>query len=422
MVAATAQALLKGKHDLYVKFSGSNSYVGNYQYFHFSNPNDELIPATETQGPLYMIQTSNAVNEAATDAMIARAKAVAQRADVVIFLGGTDYSKPENHATGTESHDRWILTLPGNQEDVLKAIYEVNKNVVLVLETNSSMDITWEKQNLPAIIEAWYGGQAQGQAICDVIYGDYNPGGKLTSTWYNSLKELPSVNDSKFKSNGMLEYNIDDWGYTYMYYGRGTGANVARQAQKPMYPFGYGLSYTTFEYSNASISSTSASCTIKNTGSRKGAEVVQVYASFPGSAVGHRPTRKLIGFDRVELEPGESKQVTIPISERELAYYDDATHTWQIEGGTVNISISASSEDHRLSGSFTTTAHKYADTYLSDPTSTAIQQTLRTTQRPAGNDICYDLQGRKVNSQFSTLNSQLSKGLYIVNGRKVVIK
>ena len=430
---ATTQALLKGKHDLYVKFSGSNSYVGNYQYFHFSNPNDELIPATETQGPLYMIQTSNAVNEAATDAMIARAKAVAQRADVVIFLGGTDYSKPDDHATGTESHDRWILTLPGNQEDVLKAIYEVNKNVVLVLETNSSMDITWEKQNLPAIINAWYGGQAQGQAICDVIYGDYNPGGKLTSTWYNSLEELPSANDSKFKSNGMLEYNIDDWGYTYMYYGRGTGANVARQGQKPMYPFGYGLSYTTFEYSNANISSTSVSCTIKNTGSRKGAEVVQVYASFPGSAVSHRPTRKLIGFDRVELEPGESKQITIPINERELAYYDETSHTWQIEGGTVNITISASSEDHRLSGSFTTTAHKYADTYLSDPTSTAIQQTLRTTQRTAGNDICYDLQGRKVNSQFSilqpegrsvarNLNSQLSKGLYIVNGRKVVIK
>ena len=409
------QELLKGKHDLYVKFSGSNSYVGNYQYFHFFNPDEEQIPAIETQGPLYLCETSAAVNDIATDAMIARAVAVAQRADVVIFLGGTDYSKPDNHATGTESHDRWLLTLPGNQEEVLKAIYEVNKNVVLVLESNSSMDITWEKEHLPAILDAWYGGQAQGQAICDVIYGDYNPGGKLTSTWYNSVEELPSATDSKFKSNGMLEYNIDDWGYTYMYYGRGTGGNVARQAQKPMYPFGYGLSYTTFQYSEPAISRTSVNCTVTNTGSRKGAEVVQVYASFPGSAVSHRPTRKLIGFDRVELEPGESQTVTIPVNDRELAYYDDDTHTWQVEAGTVNISISASSDDHRLTGSFTTDAYKLADTYISDPALTAINAV----QQRAGSQMpqaVYDLQGRKLT------NSQLSKGIYIVNGRMVVMK
>ena len=194
---ATTQALLKGKHDLYVKFSGSNKYVGNYQYFHFSNPDDPQIPAIETQGPLYMCQTSSTVNEIATDEMIARAVAVAQRADVVVFLGGTDYSKPADHATGTESHDRFKITMPGNQTALLQAVYEVNKNVVLVLETNSSMDITWEKANLPAILDAWYGGQAQGQAICDVLYGDVNPGGKLTSTWYNSLSELPAATDSR---------------------------------------------------------------------------------------------------------------------------------------------------------------------------------------------------------------------------------
>lgn len=118
--------------------------------------------------------------------------------------------------------------------------------MVLVLETNSSVDITWAKANVPAILDAWYGGQAQGQAICDVLFGDYNPGGKLTSTWYNSLAELPAANDSQFRADGMLEYNVDEWGYTYMYYGRGTGANVSRQAAQPMYPFGYGLSYTTF--------------------------------------------------------------------------------------------------------------------------------------------------------------------------------
>lgn len=358
-------AVVKGVHNLYVKFSGSQKYAGNYDYFRFYNPDSNPL---EELGPLYMVQTSNAVNEAASAEMIARAVAVAQKADVVVFLGGTDYSKPEDHATGTESHDRFKITLPGNQEEVLQAIYAVNKNVVLVLETNSSMDITWEKENLPAILDAWYGGQAQGQAICDVLYGDVNPGGKLTSTWYNSLSELPSASDSKFGANGMLEYNIDDWGYTYMYYGRGTGANVARQAAKPMYPFGYGLSYTTFAYSNASISSTQASCTITNTGNRKGAEVVQVYVSFPGSNVSHRPTRKLVGFDRVELEPGESKTVTIPIREQELAYFDDDSHTWKIEGGTVNVYISAASDDDRLTGSFTTTAKTLSQSFLSRTT------------------------------------------------------
>ena len=427
---AATQELLKGKHDLYVVFSGSNSYVGNYQYFHFFNPDEQQIPAIETQGPLYMCETSSSVNTPATSDMIARAVAVAQRADVVVFLGGTNYEKLDNHETGTESHDRYVITLPGNQEEVLKAIYEVNKNVVLVMETNSSMDITWEKANLPAIVEAWYGGQAQGQAICDVLYGDYNPGGKLTSTWYNNLNELPAASDSQFGANGMLEYNIDDWGYTYMYYGKGTGANVSRQAQKPMYPFGYGLSYTTFEYSGASISSGSASCTVKNTGSRRGAEVVQVYVSFPGSAVSHRPTRKLVGFERVELEPGESATVTIPIDERELAYYDDNSHTWQIEGGTVNVYISASSDDDRLTGSFTTSAHKYADTYISNPTSIREVGIVNSEEflTPEGmseqarrTSAVYDLQGRRVHSSQLTAQSiSKSKGIYIVNGKKII--
>ena len=411
---AATQAMLKGTHDLYVKFSGSNSYVGNYQYFHFSNPDDPQIPAIETQGPLYMCETTSAVNETASADMIARAVAVAEKADVVVFLGGTDYSKPDDHATGTESHDRFKLTLPGNQEEVLKAIHAVNKNVVLVLETNSSMDITWEKQNLPAILDAWYGGQAQGQAICDVLFGDYNPSGKLTSTWYNSLSELPAASDSKFGANGMLEYDIDDWGYTYMYYGRGTGANVSRQGAAPLYPFGYGLSYTSFAYSDAVVSRTQASCTVTNTGSRRGAEVVQVYVSFPGSAVSHRPTRKLVGFERVELEPGESATVTIPISDRELAYYDDESHTWQVEAGTVNVYISASSADDRLTGSFTTSAYKFADTYLSDPTLTAVKDVRRDDTVTTADAATYDLLGRRAEKG--------GKGLYIVNGKKAVKK
>ena len=365
VTATVNPTVFKGKHKVTIKFISTQSYVGNWKTFRFYNEGAEPL---ETQGPVFMLQTSSAVNEEATADMIARAVAVAQRADVVVFCGGTDYSKPANHATGTESHDRFIITMPGNQTALLQALYEVNKNVVLVLETNSSMDITWEKANLPAIVEAWYGGQAQGQAICDVLYGDVNPGGKLTSTWYNRLEELPSASDSKFGADGMLEYNIDDWGYTYMYYGKGTGANVARQAATPMYPFGYGLSYTTFEYSNAAISSTQAQCTVTNTGSRKGAEVVQVYVSFPNSQVAHmqKLNRRLVGFERVELEPGQSAQVTIPIDKKQLAYWNDDTDELWVEGGQVNVYISASSADDRLTGSFTATAEKLAEAYKSD--------------------------------------------------------
>ena len=366
VTASVDKALVNGIHDLYIVFSGSNSYVGNYDYFKFSNP--EVNPL-EDLGPLYMVQTTDAVNDVASQEMISRAVAVAQKADVVIFCGGTDFSKPADHATGTESHDRWQLTLPGNQEEVLQALYAVNKNVVLVLETNSSMDITWEKANLPAILEAWYGGQAQGQAICDVIYGDVNPSGKLTSTWYNSINELPSATDSKFGANGMLEYNIDDWGYTYMYYGKGTGANVSRQAATPMYPFGYGLSYTTFEYSNPSIASDHVTFTITNTGDRAGDEVAQVYVSFPNSSVDHMKNmnRRLVGFERVELEAGQSKVVTIPVNKNQLAYYNDDTDEWWVEGGKVNVYISASSADDRLTGSFTATAEKLDRTVKGDP-------------------------------------------------------
>jgi len=412
--------VVKGVHDLYVKFSGSQKYAGNYDYFRFYNPDYNPL---EEQGPVYVYSPVSSVNTKATDAEIARAAQIAQKADVVVFLGGTNYEKPDDHATGTESHDRFIITLPGNQEEMLKAIYEVNKNVVLVLETNSSMDISWEKENLPAILDAWYGGQAQGQAICDVLYGDYNPGGKLTSTWYNSLKELPAADDSQFKANGMLEYNIDDWGYTYMYYGKGTGANVSRQATKPMYPFGYGMSYTTFSYSNLQLSASklgkddtmTVKADIKNTGSKKGAEVVQLYVSFPGSKVSHRPVRKLVGFDRVELEPGETKTVTMQLSHEQLAYFNDDTHNFETEEGTVNLYVSASSADDRLTGSINTEAAVVKKTYRSE--TTAIDGMTTADQRLDSGTV-YDLNGRVMGS-IDDLDA-MPRGLYIINGNKYV--
>ena len=425
VTASVDPDVVKGKHDLYVKFSGSNSYCGNYQYFNFTNPNaPTVLPAEETQGPLYMVSTSAGVNEAATDAMIDRAVAVAKKADYVIFLGGTDWSKPASHETGTEGHDRWVLTLPGNQAQVINKLLEVNSNVIVVLESGSSLDLS-AISNVPAILEAWYGGQAQGQAICDAIFGDINPSGHLTSTWYADINELPQKGESSFGtgshagSDGMLEYNIDDWGYTYMYYGKAT---KKQQKGTPQFPFGYGLSYTTFAYSDASATTPAKSAdgvvsvTIKNTGDRKGADVIQIYADFNGDSNYGTLNKRLVGFQRVELEPGEQKTVQIPVSYRSLAYYSEATHQFLVDGQTVKLQVATSSADADVQQVCTVTPapgvaeETYVSTHIEEfPAIKSARQLLQT-------DHIYSVMGAYICSaeRFDTL----PKGVYVLNGVK----
>ena len=421
---AAIQEKLKGTHDLYVKFGGSNSYVGNYQYFRFSNPNEELIPAIETQGPLYMVQTSSAVNEKATDAMIQRAVAAAQKADYVVFVGGTDYSKPDTHETGTEGHDRWVLTLPGNQADVINALHNANPNTIVVLESGSSLDLT-AINDVPAILEAWYGGQAQGQAICDAIFGDINPSGHLTSTWYADVNELPQASESKLGkkgSNGLMEYNIDEWGYTYMYYGKAT---KKQQKGTPQFPFGHGLSYTTFSYTDASATAPSydkegnVKVTIKNTGNRKGADVIQVYANFNGNSNFGTLNKRLVGFKRVELEPNEEQTVDIPLSYRSLSYYDESNHQYLVDGKNITLQVSTSSADADIQKTVNITpeAGVAQETYIS----THIEEIpVKTQNQLLKSDHIYSVMGAYV-GPASCFNS-LPKGIYVLNGVKYIQK
>ncbi len=420
--------LINGVHDLYIKFTGSQNYVGNYQYFNFTNPDYPQTPTVETQGPLYLLTTTQEVNETASDDMIERAIAVAEKADVVVFIGGTDYSKYDDHATGTEGQDRWIIKLPGNQEEVLQAIYEVNKNIVLVLVSGSSLDITWEKENIPAIMEAWYGGQAQGQAICDALFGDINPSGKLTSTWYNSIEELPSestsaANYSSFGRKGLMEYNIDDWGYTYMYYGK--GEKNPCQAEKPMYPFGYGISYTTYDYSDMNLSSSRiakdetiyVTANIKNSGSVDGAEIVQLYANFNGNTnygKNGNMRHKLVGFSRVEIKAGETATIQIPITYEQLAYFNETDHNFQVTDGTVTLELAASSEDIRLTKDLNTVAGVAKETYLSDG-STFIES-VPTSKQLLKTDHVYTVMGAYVCPAKDY--DKLPSGIYVLNGYK----
>ncbi len=424
VTASVNPDVVKGKHDLYVKFSGTNSYVGNYQYFNFTNPTTPaVLPAEETQGPLYMVSTSSGVNETASDAMIERAVEVAKKADYVIFLGGTDWSKPDSHETGTEGHDRWVLTLPGNQAAVINALYAANKNTIVVLESGSSLDLTAIK-DVPAVMEAWYGGQAQGQAICDVIFGDINPSGHLTSTWYADLGELPSASDSPLKREGLMEYNIDDWGYTYMYYGKAT-----KKAQKgtPQYPFGHGLSYTTFDYSNAVATSTpsasadgNVSVTIKNTGNRKGADVIQVYANFNGDSNYGTLNKRLVGFKRVELEPGEEKTVDIPVSYRSLSYYSVASHQYIVDGNSITLQVSTSSADADIKKTVAIqpNAGIAGETYIS----THIEEIpeVATSRQLLKTDHIYTVMGAYVCKADEY--DKLPNGIYVLNGVKYIKK
>jgi beta-glucosidase len=199
------------------------------------------------------------------------------------------------------------------------------------------LSIQWEQQNIPAILSAICAGQAQGTAIAEVLFGDYNPGGKLPCTWYRSLDQLPPMHD----------YDITK-GRTYMYF-----------EGDPLYPFGYGLSYTTFKLDGLKIDDaalgsgekTNVAVEVTNTGNRAGAEVVQLYITAPQSPV-KRPIKQLAGFHRVELQPGEKKTVVfeLPYSEQAFWYWDETAESFVLQPGMAKILVGKSSANILLTG------------------------------------------------------------------------
>jgi beta-glucosidase len=203
----------------------------------------------------------------------------------------------------------------------------------MVLISSFPYAINWSQANVPAILHITHAAQEQGAAIADILFGDYNPAGRLVQTWPKSLDQLPPIED----------YNLRN-GRTYMYF-----------KGEPLYPFGHGLSLTSFSYSNVKLSSSTlkinATLTVKvqvrNSGKRAGEEVVQLYAQFPKSVV-ERPLKELKGFQRISLKPGEAKTVQIPLKAESLAWWNEKKNGWDLEPGTVNLLIGASSADIRL--------------------------------------------------------------------------
>ena len=267
-------------------------------------------------------------------AEIDRAVANARRADVaVVVLGG-------GQRTCGENKSRSSLDLPGRQQKLLQAVQATGKPVVLVLINGRPLSINWADKFVPAIVEAWYPGSKGGTAVADVLFGDYNPGGKLTVTFPKSVGQIPFNFPCKPSSQ------VDG--------GKNPGpkGNMSR-VNGALYPFGYGLSYTTFEYSDLTVSpavitpnqTATVTLNVTNTGSREGDEVVQLYTRDVVSSV-TTYEKNLAGFERVHLAPGETKQVTFHLDRKQLELLN-TNMKWVVEPGEFVVMAAASSEDIR---------------------------------------------------------------------------
>ena len=259
----------------------------------------------------------------------------ARESDVAVVFVGTD----EN--TATEEADRLTLDLPGNQVKLIKAVAAQNKNTIVVMQTLGCVEVEEFKdlENIPGILWTGYNGQAQGPAIAKILFGDVTPGGKLNATWYKTVKDLPAITDYTLRG------------------GEGKNGRTLWYFTKPVsYEFGYGISYTTFEYSNFRINKNAitpsdkvtVSVDVKNTGSYDGDEVVQLYVSTPDSpASAQRPIKRLKGFQRVTIPVGQTKTVKIDVDCEDLWFWDMDTDKIAYDSGRYVFEVGSSSKDIR---------------------------------------------------------------------------
>lgn len=252
--------------------------------------------------------------------MYGDASKVIRESDVVIAVMGI------NQSIEREGQDRSSIELPKDQQIFIREAYKANPNTIVVLVAGSSMAIGWMDQNIPAIIDAWYPGEQGGTAIAEVLFGDYNPAGRLPLTFYNSIEDLPAFNDYNVKNNR-----------TYMYF-----------EGKPLYAFGYGLSYTKFDYRNLNIKQDSQNITlnfsVKNSGKYNGDEVAQVYIQFPDLGI-KTPLKQLKGFKRIHIKKGATEQISIEIPKEELRLWDDQKKQFYTPSGTYNFMVGKSSDN-----------------------------------------------------------------------------
>jgi beta-glucosidase len=261
----------------------------------------------------------------------------ARSADVVVLAVGEDAFQ------SGEGRSQVDIGFKGLQEELIKAVLEANKRVVLVLMTGRPLTLGWTADSVPVIVEAWHGGSQAGHAIADVLFGDTNPSGKLPVAFPRHVGQLPMTYAHKNTGRPGPEPGVTWSAYTDM-------------SNDPLYPFGYGLSYTTFTYSEPRVSaaqigrdgSVQVSTTVTNAGRRAGVEVVQLYVrDLVGSLT--RPVKELKGFQKVDLQPGQSREVTFTLKASDLAFYT-AAGKWEAEPGAFKVFVGGNSRDVKETG------------------------------------------------------------------------
>jgi beta-glucosidase len=264
---------------------------------------------------------------------VAEAQALARKADVAIVVVGNHptcnggWDQCPTPSNGKEDVDRKTIVL--EQEELVKQVFAANRRTIEVLRSSFPYAIAWSQQNLPAIVHMTHSSEEEGHGLADVLFGDYSPAGRLNQTWPTGDAQLLP----------MMDYNIRHGG-TYMY-----------SKEKPLYAFGYGLSFTSFTYEGLRLSESSVNANssvkvtvrVKNTGARAGDEVVQMYVQHLGSTV-ERPQLELKGFERVHIEPGAEKDVVLAIEPRDLAYWDASGHVWRVEKEPIRVLAGGSSD------------------------------------------------------------------------------
>ena len=275
-------------------------------------------------------------------AAIPAATALAHGADIAIVMVGDQ---------DREGHDQ-SLSLAGNQDELVTAVATANPRTVVVLKTGSAVLMPWAEQ-VPAIVEAWYPGQEDGNAVAAVLFGDVNPSGKLPLTFPRRLEDVPASKPEQYPGIDKVVHYSEGVFVGYRHY----DANK----KDPLFAFGYGLSYTTFRYGNLRVSPERLSLSadakpnvqidfdVVNSGRVRGAEAVQLYVGMPSSDAVPQPPKQLKGFQKVRLEPGQKTHVQFALDQRAFSYWDTTTHGWKVAAGTYSILVGSSSRDVRLS-------------------------------------------------------------------------
>ncbi|WP_112179866.1 beta-glucosidase [Paraliobacillus zengyii] len=307
---------------------------------------EEMQKAAYSQNSVTYSQGYHLNSDDVDDQLIAKAKKIAAKSDAaVLFIGLPDRYE-------SEGYDRSHLLIPENQRQLIDEVSKVQPNVIVVLSNGAPVEMPWLNK-VKAVLEGYLGGQALGGAIADLIYGTANPSGKLAETFPMKVSDNPSY--LNFPGEGdKVEYKEGIFvGYRY----------YDTKKIEPLFPFGYGLSYTSFEYNNLKINNKeiqdtdtmTVSVTVKNSGQMAGKEVVQLYVKDKQSTV-VRPEKELKGFEKVDLKPGEEKTVTITLDKRAFAYYNVELQDWHVESGEFEILVGKSSREIVLTDTINVTS------------------------------------------------------------------